>query len=199
MLRCEAELLPLAAPDAELVDAAIAEEVMAAAEHTGVAEMRAEVVVPQVRMSIEVNDFEIRILRSDCAHGTEGHEVLTAEQQWQLAILQDLRRAGLDVLKRHLARTEAEFEVSAVKYLRIHEVPVLIRAVGLEAEALVPHRRRAEACPWTEAGGRIKRRAVEHDVGFLVARVTADKVFNIWCKHQCPSTSRSISSRKAGR
>ena len=161
--------------------------------------MRAEVVVPKIRMGIEVNDLELRILRSDRAYGAEGHEVLPAEQQWQLAILQDLRRAGLDVLKRYLARTEAELEVPTVKYLRIHEVPVLVRAVGLEAEALVSHRRRAEACTWTEAGGRIKRRAVEHDVGFLVARVTADKVFNIWCKHQCPSTSRSISSRKAGR
>ena len=104
----KAELLPLAAPDAELVDAAIAEEVMAAAEHTGVAQMRAEVVVPQVGMGIEVNDLEIRILRSDRAYSTERYEVLTAEQQWELFVLQDLRRAGLDVLKGHLARAEAE-------------------------------------------------------------------------------------------
>ena len=172
---------------------------MAAAEHTGVAQLRAEVVVPQVGMGIEVNDLELRVLRGDGAYGAERYEVLTAEKQWQLAILQDLRRAGLDVLKGHLTGSEAELEVPAVKYLRVHKILILIWTVGLEAEALVTHRRRAEACARSEARGRIKRRTVEYDICFLVARITADKVFNIWCKHQCPSTSRSISSRKAGR
>ena len=172
---------------------------MAAAEHTGVAQLRAEIVVPQVGVGIEVNDLELRVLRGNGTYGTERHKVLTAEEQWQLAILQDLRRACLDVLKGHLTGSEAELEVSAVKYLRVHKVLILIWAVGLETEALVAHRRRAEACARTEARGRVKRRAVEYDVCFFVVCVTADKVFNIWCKHQCPSTSRSISSRKAGR
>ena len=44
------EFFPIAAADAELVDAAIAQKVMAAAQHTGMAELCAEIVIPQVGM-----------------------------------------------------------------------------------------------------------------------------------------------------
>ena len=47
----ELELAAVTAADAELVDAPVADEVMAAAQHTGVAELRAQIVVPPKVMS----------------------------------------------------------------------------------------------------------------------------------------------------
>lgn len=47
------EFFPIAAADTELVDAAIAQKVMAAAQHTGMTELCAEIVIPQVGVSVK--------------------------------------------------------------------------------------------------------------------------------------------------
>ena len=63
----------------------------------------------------------------------------------------------------------------------VGQVLVLVGAVGLEAEALVPDGRRAEPGAGAVAGGGVEGRAVEHDVGGAVAAVAADEGFNIGC------------------
>ena len=68
-----------------------------------------------------------------------------------------------------------------------------------QAIAFVADGGRAKACAGAVAGGGIERRAVQHNAGGTVAAVTADKVFYIAVQHQQSSTSRSISSKNAGR
>ena len=93
------KFLPLTAADAELVDAPVTDQIMAAAQHTGVAQLRAEVIIPQVGVGVKMDDVQIGIFAHGCAHGTQGHKMLAAEQQRQLAVPQDLGRAGFDVHK----------------------------------------------------------------------------------------------------
>ena len=83
-------------------------------------------------------------------------------------------------------------------FIVLGQVGVLIGAVSLQTIALVPDGGRAEPGTGAVAGGGIVGRTVQHDAGGAVAAVAADEVFNVG-SHQCSSTSRSISSRKAGR
>ena len=105
--------------------------------------------------------------------------MLTAQQERKLAVVQDLRRPGLDVGKGGFAGAEAELEVAAVEDVEVGQIGVLVGAVSLEAKALVPDGRWAEPCAGAVAGGGVERCAVEHDVGGAVAAVAADKGFNI--------------------
>ena len=137
------------------MDTAIPYQLVAAAQHTGVAQLRAQIVVPQVG-------------------------------------------PGLDIGQRQLAGAEAQLQITAVEHVKIGQVGVLVGAVSLQTIALVPDSRRAEPGAGAVAGGGIVRCTVQHDAGGAVAAVAADKVLNVGV-HQCSSTSRSISSRKAGR
>ena len=179
MLGRKLELGPLAAADAELVDAAVAHDLVAAAQHTGVAQLRTEIVVPQVGVGVEVDDVEAGVFLRYGPHSAQRHQMLAAQQEGQFAVLQDLCRPGLDVGEGCLAGAEAKLEVATVEDVEVGEVGVLVGAVGLEAEALVPDGRRAEPCAGAVAGGGVERCAVKHDVGGAVAAVAADKGFNI--------------------
>ena len=55
---CEAEFLAVAAADAELVDAPVAEQVVCAAHDARVAELRTEVVVAQVGVGVKMDDMQ---------------------------------------------------------------------------------------------------------------------------------------------
>ena len=72
---------PLAAADAELVDVAVAHDLVAAAQHTGVAQLRTEVVVPQVGVGVEVDDVEAGVFLRHGPHRTQRHQMLTAQQE----------------------------------------------------------------------------------------------------------------------
>ena len=193
------ELLPVAAADAELVDAAIAQQVVAAAQHAGVAELGPEIILPQIGVGVKVDDVQLGIPRRHRPHRPQRDQVLAAQQQRQLAVPQDLRRPGFNVDEGALAAAEAEFQVAAVKDLAVGQVGVLVGAVGLDAVALMPDGRRAEPGPRPVAGGGIVGGAVQHDLGAAVGAVAPDKGFNIAWQHQRSSTSSSISSRNAGR
>ena len=152
---------------------------MAAAQHTGVAQLCTEVVVPQVGVGVEVDDVEAGVFLRHGPHRTQRHQMLTAQQERKLAVVQDLCRPGLDVGKGGFAGAEAELEVAAVEDVEVGQIGVLVGAVSLEAKALVPDGRRAEPCAGAVAGGGVERCAVKHDVGGAVAAVAADKGFNI--------------------
>jgi len=180
------------------MDAAVPYQLVAAAQHTGVAELGPQVVVPEVGVGVKVDDVQVRVLFHRRLHRTQGHQVLAAQQQRELAVLQNFLCAGLDVRQRQLAGAEAQLQVAAVKHIKVRQVGVLVGAVGLQAVAFVADSRRAEPGTGAVAGGGIVRRTVQHDAGGAVAAVAADKGLNVGV-HQCSSTSRSISSRKAGR
>ena len=133
---------------------------MAAAQHTGVAQLRAEVIIPQVCVGVKMDDVQVGIFAHGCAHGTQSNKMLAAEQQRQLAVPQDLGRAGFNVHKGTFRRAEAELQIAAVKHIPIGQVLVLIGAVGLQTVAFVPHGSGAEPRAGTVTGGGIKRSAV---------------------------------------
>ena len=198
VLGCKLELGAVAAADAELVDVPVADQLMAAAEDTGMAEPGTEVVVPQVGVCVEVDDVQVRVLLHCGPHGPQRDKMFAAQQERELAVLQDLFGAGFDVGQRRFAGAEAKLQIAAVENVEVGQVGVLIGAVSLQTIALVPDGSRAEPGTGAVAGGGIIRRTVQHDAGGAVAAVAADKGLNVGL-HQCSSTSRSISSRKAGR
>lgn len=143
----ELELGAVAAADAELVDASVADEVMAAAQDTGVAELCAQIVVPQVGVGIKVDDVEVGVLFHHGPHGTQRDQMLAAQQERELAVVQDLCRAALDVGQCALAGAEAELQIAAVEDVKIGQVGVLVGAVSLQTVAFVPDGSRAEPGP----------------------------------------------------
>ena len=180
------------------MDAAVSHKLVAAAEHTGVAELGSQIVVPQVGVGVEVDDVEIRVLLHCSPHGPQRDQMFAAQQQRELAVCQNFGGAALNVGKGRLTGAEAELQVATVEDVEVGQVGVLVGAVGLQPVALVPDGSGAEPGTGAVAGGGIVGRTVQHDAGGAVAAVAADEVFNVG-SHQCSSTSRSISSRKAGR
>ena len=197
--RGELKFLPVTAADTELVDASVADQIMAAAQHAGVAQLRAEVIVPQIGVGVKMYDMQIGIFAHRRAHRAQRDKVLAAQQKRQLSVAQNFRRAGLNVYKGTLAGTKAQLQVAAVKHIPIGQVLVLIGTVSFQTVAFVAHGRGAKARTGAVACGGIKRRTVQNDTGRAVAAVAADEILYIAVQHQCSSTSRSISSRKAGR
>ena len=149
-------------------------------------------------MGVKVDDVQVGVFLHCSPHRAQRDQMLAAQQQRELAVAQDLGGAGLDVGQSALAGAEAQFQVAAVKHVKVRQVGVLVGAVGLQTVALVADGGRAEPGTGAVAGGGIVGGTVQHDAGGAVAAVAADKVFNVG-SHQCSSTSRSISSRKAGR
>ncbi len=92
----KAELLPLAAADTELVDAAVSQQIVAAADHTGMAEPGAQIVVPQVRVGVEVEDMQVGIAPASRPHAAQGHQMLSADEQGQFAVC-EISPQGLDI------------------------------------------------------------------------------------------------------
>ena len=162
------------------------------------AELCAEIVIPQVGVSVKMDDVQVGVFLHRSPHGTQCDQMLTAQQQRELAVLQDLLCPGLDIGQCQLAGAEAQLQIAAVEDVKIGQVGILVGAVGFQTIAFVSDGRRAEPCARAVASGGIVGRTVQHDAGGAVAAVTADEVFNVGL-HQCSSTSRSISSRNAGR
>ena len=106
--RGELKFLPVTAADTELVDAPVADQIMAAAQHAGVAQLRAEVIVPQIGVSVKMYDMQIGIFAHRRAHRAQRDKVLATQQQRQLSVAQNFRRAGLNVYKGTLAGTKAQ-------------------------------------------------------------------------------------------
>ena len=61
MLLCKLKLAAVAAADAELVDAPVSHQVMAAAQHTGVAQSGSQIIVPQICMGVKMYDMQVRM------------------------------------------------------------------------------------------------------------------------------------------
>ena len=70
MVLCEKELIPVTASDAELVDLTVTYKFMASSEDTCMAELRAEIIITQIAVRIEVNDLQIRILFENSPYRT---------------------------------------------------------------------------------------------------------------------------------
>lgn len=83
--------------------------------------------------------------------------MFTAQKQGQLAIPQDLCRAGFNIHQSSFAGAEAELQISAVKHVAVGQVFILIGAVGFQAIAFVADGGRAKACAGAVAGGGIER------------------------------------------
>ena len=56
----KSELLPVPAADAELVNPAVAHQLVAAADDAGVGQLGAQVIVPQIGVGVKVEDVQLR-------------------------------------------------------------------------------------------------------------------------------------------
>ena len=95
--RGKRELLPVSAADAELVNPPVPQQVVAAPHDAGVAELGAQVVVPQVGVGVKVDDVQFGVAGGHGPHGAQGDQVLPAQQQRELPVPQNLRRPGFNV------------------------------------------------------------------------------------------------------
>ena len=180
------------------MDAPVAHQLVAAPQHAGVAQLCAQIVVAQVGVRVKVDNVYLRVMSEYRAEAAQRHQMLAAQQHGQLAVPQDHLRPLLDVAQRLLRAAEAQLQIAAVEHRVVRQVRVLIGAVRLQHEALVPHRRRAKPRAGAEGRRGVKRRAEQHDGRVLVKPVAADKGLNVPLQRHYSSTSSSISSRKAG-
>ena len=61
MLFGKEKFLPFTTTDGKLMNAAIADEIMAAPHDAGMTELSPEIIVPQVCMGIKLDDVQIRV------------------------------------------------------------------------------------------------------------------------------------------
>ena len=128
VLGSKLELCPVSAADAELMDAAIPYQLVAAAQHAGVAELCAQIVVPQVGVGIEVHDMQIRVFLHRSPHRAQRDQMLAAQQQRELAVFQNFLCPGPDVCQGQLAGAKAQLQVAAVKHVKVRQVGVLVQS-----------------------------------------------------------------------
>ena len=147
-------------------------------------------------MGVEVEDMQVGIAPASRPHTAQGHQMLSADEQGQFAVCEDLLRPGLDVRQSRLGAAEAKLQIAAVKHGAVGQVLILIGTVRLQAEALVAHGGGAEPGAGAKAGGGVKGCTEEDNLRFLVAALAADECFDIGVHF---STSSSISSKNAGR
>ena len=131
-------------------------------------------------MRIKMNNMKFRISPGDSSHSSQCHQMLSPQEQRHFSLLQDFLCTILYVSKRLFTAAEAKLQISTVKYLDIHKVTILIRAVGFQSKAFMTNGRRTEPGSRTKACGRIKGSSVKNNFCFLKTAVTTDKIFNIW-------------------
>ena len=148
-------------------------------------------------MGVKVDDMYVGPAPLDGPEAAQGHQMLAPKQHRQLACGQNLLRPALNVQQRQLRAAKAQLQITAVEDAIVGQVLVLVRAVRLQAEALMAHGGGAEPGAGTEAGSGVERGAEQNDARFLKAAVAADKGLDIGI--HLHSTSFSISSKNAGR
>ena len=78
VLRCKTEFCAFAAANAKLMNASIANQIMTAAQDTGMAELCAEIVITQVCMSIEMYDVKLRIFLQNSTDSAQCDQMFAA-------------------------------------------------------------------------------------------------------------------------
>ena len=194
-----APLRALAAADAELVDAPVADDVPDAPQYGRVGEAGVEVFLAQVGVRVEVDDGEVRVFLVRGAQRGQRHEVLAADEEGEAAGSEDVPRARLDISERLLRVAEGELEVAAVEDRRVLKVEILIGAVRLESVGFGAHRAAREARTGAVARRRVERRAEEHDAALLEGAVAAEKGFYITVPHRAASPLHSLAGRRRPR
>ena len=171
------------AADAELMDLSVPDQVVAPADYAGMAQFGPQVIVPQVRVGIEVDDLDIRVLFQHCPESPQGHQVLAPHHERQFPVLEDGGRPFLNVLEGHFRTAEAQFQIPAVKNGVLFQILVLVGAVSFQPEAFVADGRRPEPGPGPEAGGGIKGRPEQDDFGVLIGSITGQEGFHVIFQH----------------
>ena len=188
----EGELLTRPRTNPELEDASVSDEIVAAPQNAGVRERVPEIVLAQIGVRVEVDDDDVRILLLHRAERAERDEVLATEEERTFPVLQDPRGPLLDHLERGLRGAERQLEVARVEDLRVSdEILVLRRRIGLNAEALLPHRGRPEAGARTERRGRIVGRPEEDRIRLAVGLVASDELTGLGSHRRFSSLSMS--------
>ena len=73
------KFLSVPTADTELMDSSIPQNIMASADHTGMAECRSQIILSEVCMGIKMNDVHSGIFFGCCPDGTKRHQMFTAQ------------------------------------------------------------------------------------------------------------------------
>ena len=98
-------------------------------------------------------------------------------------ILEDGSGPVFDVFQGHFRTAETQFQIPAVEYGAIGQVLVLVGTVGLQSEAFVADGGRSEPGAGPEAGGRIKGRPEQDNLGLFIGSVAGQERLHIIFQH----------------
>ena len=100
------ELFLQTGADTELENAAVSQEIEATADDRSMRQRFAHVVFTQICMGIDMDDMQIRIFFIGSLDGGQAHEVLAADHQKFLAIIQYFFCVGCDITQDALCVAE---------------------------------------------------------------------------------------------
>ena len=75
-------------------------------------------------MCVEMNHREIRVLSDRRAYGSQRDQMLAAQQERALSIVQDLGTSALDIAQGHCRIAKAQFQIAAVKNSPVRQILV---------------------------------------------------------------------------
>ena len=152
MFFCKIELRFFSAADTKLMDFIVAYQLTATTHDTGMTQFSAKIIVTQIRVSIKMNDMNVRILVKNSFYCPKRYKMLTTNQKRYFFIVYDLFRFSLNIFKCLFRRTEAKLQITAIKYIRIFKILILIRTICFDTKAFVAYCGRTESRTGAKAG-----------------------------------------------
>ena len=113
---CKVKLRSVAASDTELMDSAVSEKVVTAAHDGSVAEFHAEILIPQIRVCVKLQNMQIGIFCRCRSDGPQCNKMLAPHQNGQLAVIENLRRTFFNIGKGKLGLDTFRFLVNDPRF-----------------------------------------------------------------------------------
>ena len=126
MLFCKLELVPVAASDTKLIYLSVAYDIPTSVEHTGMGFFHTKIIVPQIGMSVKVNDMQIRIFLCHSSNRTESDKVFSAYHARHFAVVKYFCCTVLDISQCALRIAKWQFKVATVEHIHVEKVLILI-------------------------------------------------------------------------
>jgi hypothetical protein len=92
-----------------------------------------EVILSQIRMSIDLNEMEVGMDSHDFFDDGKGDEMVASEQDRELFSREDFSQGFSDQIERRLFFTEREFKVPYIVNRKTGEILVEIGAIGFNS------------------------------------------------------------------
>ena len=145
---CPFPLSTLAAANAELMDAPIAQNVPSTSNHRRVRQVIAEILISEIGMCVEVDHRKLRMFLCCCLDRGQAHKMFAANQEGQTPALQNVFRIRMNHIKSTFRISERKLQITTVKGACVLEIEILIRTVRFQSVGLRAHGTGGEPRSW---------------------------------------------------